>query len=162
MKKALWASVLVIALVVAGGVTYLKFNPPLETGTVGTSKDGQGVLIVIGNRGFMDFLVRDVRINDNEQPDDEKIQLSNPLKGYLIANEFDREAGRYNFNDIDEVTLQPGTSPQANLDKMNEETVTEEDVGYGLSVINGEKIERVTIHYRYLGIPFEEEVLIDM
>ncbi len=74
----------------------------------------------------------------------------------MITNNFEEFTGEYEFYNINNVILEPNTSPKKQLEKVNNGTATENDNTYGLSVTHDEKIETIHIKYRYLGLPLEE------
>ncbi|MBU8906583.1 hypothetical protein [Desertibacillus haloalkaliphilus] len=158
MKKTTLISVVIVAVLVIGLFSFIKLNPPLASGTIGSTSEKQGVLISIGNKGFSNIKINDVLINNHEEPLDKKIQLSNPLKGFYIAADFDGEAKEFDLTDIEDVSIEPNTAPSSQLDKVNDGTATEDDKSYGLSVINNEEINEVIIHYSYLGLSFEKVI----
>ncbi|WP_096202949.1 hypothetical protein [Bacillus sp. FJAT-45350] len=158
MRKIILISVLIFAVISIGLFSFIKSNPPLMSGTIGSSGDKQAVVISIGNEGFSDVEINDVLINNNEEPLDKKIQLSNPLKGFIVAVDFDGEAREYGITNIEDVIIEPNTAPLSQLEKVNNGTATEEDKSYGLSIINDKEINKVIINYRYLGLSFEKSV----
>ena len=158
MKKIILISTLIFAIILIGLFLFIKSNPPLISGAIGSAEDKQAVVIEIGNEGFSDVKINDVLINNNEKPIDKKIQLSNPLKGIIIASDFDGEAKEYGITNIYDVEIEPNTDPKTQLEKEKNGTVTEDDKIYGLSIINDEEINEVTINYSYLGFSFEKKV----
>ncbi len=149
-----------IAVISIGFFSFIKLNPPLVSGTIGSSGDKQFVVISIGNKGLSNIKINGVLINNNEVPFDIKIQLSNPLKGFIISDDFVGEAREYGISDIKDVTIEPNTAPSTQLEKVNNGTATEDDKIYGLSIINTKEINEVIINYSYLGISFEKYVSI--
>lgn len=130
-------------------------------GIIGSSGDKQAVVISIGNEGFSDVVINDVLINNNEEPLDKKIQLSNPLKGFIVAVDFDGDkAQEFGITNIEDVIIEPNTSPSLQLEKVNKGTATEDDKSYGLSIISSKEIHEVIINYSYLGLSFEKNVSI--
>ncbi|WP_026562718.1 hypothetical protein [Bacillus sp. J37] len=158
MKKKILISVFILVVIVIGIFSFVKFNPPLASGTIASSGDLTFVVISIGNKGFSHVEITDVLVNNNEEPQDKKIQLSNPLKGFIVADDFDGEAREYGITNIKDVLIEPNTAPSTQLDKVNDGTATEDDKSYGLSVIHNKQINMVTINYRYLGLSFEKRV----
>ncbi|MFZ3579154.1 hypothetical protein ACOI1D_14575, partial [Virgibacillus sp. DJP39] len=79
MRKIIQISILIFVVISIGLFSFIKSNPPLMSGTIGSSGDKQVIVISIGNEGFSDVEIKDVLINNNEEPLDKKIQLSNPL-----------------------------------------------------------------------------------
>ncbi len=61
-------SFLIVAIVSIGLFTFIKSNPPLVSGTVGSSGDKHTVVVEIGNKGFSDVNIKSVFINNNAVP----------------------------------------------------------------------------------------------
>ncbi|WP_106494543.1 hypothetical protein [Lentibacillus sp. Marseille-P4043] len=158
MKKIAIISVLIIAVISIGFFSFIKLNPPLVSGTIGSSEDKQSIVISIGNKGFMNVKINGVLVNNNKEPLDKKIQLSNPLKGFIVADNFGGEEKEYGITNIKDVIIEPNTDPSSQLKKVNNGTATENDESYGLSIINGKEINEVIINYRYLGLSFEKNI----
>ena len=65
-------------IITIGGVySFVKFNPPLETGTLASIKDNKSVVVGIGNKGFREIKILDVSVNNNDKPSKTKVQVSN-------------------------------------------------------------------------------------
>jgi hypothetical protein len=158
LRKAILFSVLMIALIISGFFSFTIWNPPLVSGAIGSSMDKQFVVISIGNKGFSSVRINSVLINNNDEPLDKKIQLSNPLKGFIIADDFENEARGYGITDIKDVLIEPKTAPSSQIEKMNNGTATEDDKSYGLSIITNTEINEVRIYYSYVGLSFEKHV----
>lgn len=159
MRKITFISVLIFAILSIGLFIYIKSNPPLISGTIGTSGDKHTVVVVIGNKGFSGIKITKVLINNNELALDKKIQINNPLKGFIISDSFEEK--EYNMKKIDDVNILPNTSPSTQLEKVNNGTASENDKSYGLTVINNKPINEVIIHYNYLGLNFEKSISIN-
>jgi hypothetical protein len=160
IKKIIMISVLCIAIILIGLFSLIKFNPPMVSGTLATSGDKNSVVVEIGNKGISNVKIKDVLINNNKEPLEQKMQVSNPLKGFIISDTFDDKTKEYGITNIEDAEIQPNTSPLTQLEKVNNGTATENDKSYGLSVIYNSAIERVIIKYSYLGLTFEKTVLI--
>ena len=156
MRKTVIISILVSVIVLIGFFVFIKLNQPLESGTIsiGTLEDQQLLMLEIGNKGFGDIQIKRVLVNDSEEPVDTKIQVSNPLKGFIIPGNFTAKGN----TDIKDVKLLPRTSPSTNLEKVNNGTATEKDHSYGLTLINRNPIYEVIIYYTYLGLSFEKKI----
>lgn len=153
LKKTLWISILLIAIFVGGFYFLVKGNPPLDIGTLASSKDHKSVVVGIGNKGFGEVKIIDVSVNNNEKPSKTKVQVSNALQGFIVTDDYDKkESIPYGFQKIEDIAMKAGTS---------EDTATKNDKIYGLSVIHHEAINRVNIKYSYLGIPFDEMVFFE-
>ncbi|MBK3496544.1 hypothetical protein JFL43_17110 [Viridibacillus sp. YIM B01967] len=160
MKKKPLILVLMFAIISIGIFSLVKSNPPLVSGTIATSGDKHTVVVVIGNKSFSDVQIKEVLINNNEKPLKQKIQLSNPLKGFIISDDIDGEERDYEFINIEDVKIQSKTSPSTQLEKANNGTATESDKSYGLTVFYNKEISKVIIKYSYLGLSFGETVSI--
>jgi hypothetical protein len=161
LKKIILISVLIFVVVSIGLYSFIIFNPPLVSGTIGSSGDKKAVVIEIGNKGFSNVKIKGVFINNKVKPMDKKIQLSNPLKGFIVTDIFDVEAIEYEITNINDVVIEPNTSPSSQLEKVNNGTATVDDKSYGLSVIHNEEINEVIINYSYMGFSFEKSVSIN-
>lgn len=51
MKK-LWISVLLLAITIGGVYFFIKFNPPLEIGTLASSEGDKLVIVGVGNSEY--------------------------------------------------------------------------------------------------------------
>ncbi|MDF2859159.1 MAG: hypothetical protein K0Q87_5010, partial [Neobacillus sp.] len=51
MKKIVIVTVLSIVVLSIGFFTFIKFNPPLVSGTIVTGEDNHAVVVEIGNKG---------------------------------------------------------------------------------------------------------------
>ncbi len=161
MKKGLIITVVTAGLFMLCFVVYLKVNPPISTGTIATGDDKHIAVVEVGNKGLTGIKVRDVLINHNQKPKKLRVQVSNPLNGFMITDSFDDIKEEYGVRNLESVTIQPKTSPQMQLDKMNNGTATEKDHSYGISIVDDEPIETVIIEYRHFGIPFVKTISID-
>ncbi|ASJ52598.1 hypothetical protein BP422_02955 [Brevibacillus formosus] len=162
LKKKLWISVLLIAIIVGGFYFLVKGNPPLDMGTLASSEDHKSVVVGMGNKGFREVKIIDVSVNNDEKPSETKVQVSNALQGFIITDDYDNPGSKpYGFQNIEDIAIKAGTSPSAYFKKMDEGTATKNDEIYGLSLIHHEAINRVNIRYSYLGITFDERVFFE-
>ncbi|MFJ5621507.1 hypothetical protein ACIQD3_01995 [Peribacillus loiseleuriae] len=160
MKKAVIRSAMFIGLIMLCFLIYIKLNQPLVDGTVAFDNEKHIVVVGVGNKGFQEIKITDVLINNNEQPQKLKVQVSNPLKGFALTDSFEAVAGEYGIKNLESVTIQPKTSPQMQYEKMDKGTATEKDVSYGISIVSDRPIETVIIQYQYLGLPFVKTISI--
>ncbi len=162
MTKRFLNLVLILAILIGGIYLLVKLNPPLEIGTIATGDDNKSVVVGIGNKGFKELKILDVLVNNHDLPSKTKMQVSNALQGFIITNNFqDEEAKEYGFEDIEGVAIKRGSSPSSNLEKLDNGTASTSDVIYGISVLHNNEINRVHIRYSYLGITFEEIVILN-
>lgn len=135
-----------------------KTNTPLVYGTIGRSNDQQVVVIAVGNKGS-EKKITDVLVNNDKQPTTEKVQVSDPWKGFIITDSFnERVKSKYGIKNVKSVTLQPHTSPIKQLKKFNNGHLNKNAVSYGLNIINDKPINKVIIEYRYSGSSFEKTI----
>lgn len=162
LKKKVWLVGSIVALIVLGIYLLVFFKPPLEVGAIFTDGDKKSVVVSVGNKGLQHVKILDVKVNNNNKPDETKIQVSNNLLGFTISHDFDSpEAAEFNFTDPEEVVINTGTSPTDNYKKMDNGTATVDDEIYGISVLYPTTIFKVDITYSYLGIPFNETVVLN-
>lgn len=156
MKKAIFisAATMVVIILLVGSYIYVKSNPPLVGSSVGTGDENHVALVEVGNKGFKDVKITEVLVNQNEQPQKLKVQVSNVIKGFMIGDPLDEKAKEYGATNLESVTIQPNTSPQMQLDKWNNGTATEKDVIYGITIAHDKPITTVIVKYRYLGLSF--------
>ncbi|WP_222928573.1 DUF6366 family protein [Oceanobacillus piezotolerans] len=151
--------ILILVLMIGGGYFLLKFNPPLEIGTIASSDDNKSVVIGIGNNGFREVKILSVSINNNEKPLKTSLQVSNALQGFTITDDYNsEEAKKYGFTNIDEVVIKTGTSPSSNFEKLDDGTASKDDEIYGISVTHNEAINSINIEYSYFGMTFNNTV----
>ncbi|MEK5040912.1 hypothetical protein [Sporosarcina sp. FSL K6-3457] len=162
MKKKIWISFSILAVIIVGIYFSLKLNPPLEIGTLASSGDNKSVVVEIGNRGSQEVKIFNVLVNNNDIPMETKIQVSNALQGFIITDNFnDDKAKEYGFEDIDGVAIKTGSSSSSNLKKLDNGTASKSDVIYGISILHNNKINKVHIKYSHLGMTFEETVILN-
>jgi hypothetical protein len=158
MKKILMLAVVSIVVISAGFFAFIKTNPPLASGSLSASGDYHTVVAVVGNDGWSDVKITSVSVNNNEQPQKQKMQVSNPHLGFVITDTFDKETEEYGIQNVEDVTILPGTEPSAQLEKLNNGTATEDDESYGLTVVHNKPVQTVELTYRYLGFSFEKSI----
>ncbi|MET3194688.1 hypothetical protein [Bacillus sp. OAE603] len=159
LKKLVVVLAIVVVILLIGFKPFMKLNPPLESGTIGWTKDRHGVVIAIGNTGLKKIKITNVLVNNNERPLNAKIQESNPLQPLIITDSLNEEK-KYGFKDIDSLMIEQNTSPSDSLEKVNNGTATKKDKTYGLYVVQNKSIHKVIIKYRYMGILFLKEITV--
>lgn len=148
---------IVIVIGVGGLYSYIIFNPPLEVGTLASTKNEKSVVVGVGNTGLRGLEIVNVTVNNNEEPLQTKVQVSNPLQGFILTDDYySEESTKYKFTEIEKVNITTGTSPTSNFQNLDEGAASENDEAYGISVIYSEPINEVQIKYKYLGISFDE------
>jgi hypothetical protein len=153
---------LVVVAVGGGGYYWIKENPPLEIGTIGQNEDGTSVLVGLINHGFRDAKVLGVKVNNNETPEQVKMQVSNLLKGYAITGgPQDMLPEEISFKNIEDVMIHAGPTHVEQMESLDAGTATKEDTVYAVNVFHDDNVRRVMIEYRYLGMTYHETVEID-
>ena len=134
MKKKIWMPVLFLAIIIGGVYLFIKFNSPLEIGTLASSEDNKSV-VGIGNKGFREIKILDVTVNNGEKPMKTRLQVSNALQGFNITNDdTDEKAKKFGFTDMGKIAIKAGASPSSNFEKLDNGTATKNDEIYGISV----------------------------
>lgn len=160
MRKKLWLLILILVIIVGGAFLFIKFNPPLETGTLALDGNKKSVLVGVGNKGVLGIKIMDVLVNNDERPLQTKVQWSNALQGFIITDDYNsEESKKYRFVDIDDVIIKIGTSLSSSYAKQDNGSATEKDEIYGISVIFNSEIHKVHIKYSYFGIVFNKTVV---
>lgn len=167
-KKAIIISSVCVIILLVGGVSFYflnqKSDPPLVHGAVGKTNDKHAVLIVLGNKGTRDIKITNVFVNNQGHQGQTtlvKMQVSDPKKGFLIADNLNKKTkAKYKVKDVNSVTLQPHTSPKKQLKKYNNGNLNKNAVSYGISVVNDKPIHKVIIDYVYSGKSFEKTIQI--
>lgn len=168
-RKIIIMSLLGFAILLIGFFSFYPLNkksePPLVTGAIGQTNDQQTLVIAVGNKGSEEINITDVWVNNYEQPKQIKLQLSNPMNGFVITDTFDKKTeATYDieFKDVSSVILQPHTSPQKQLKKLNHDNLNKNAEFYGLSIVNDKPINKMIIDYRYSGSSFEQTIQMDL
>ena len=161
MKKEIWIPVLFLAIIIGGFYFFIKINSPLEIGTLASTEDNNSVVVGVGNKGFREIKILDVTVNNGEKPMKTRLQVSNALQGFIITNDDTDEKAKNGFTDIGKVAIKTGTSPSSNFEKLDNGTATKNDEIYGITVFHNEEVNKVHIKYKYLGILFNETVILN-
>lgn len=151
----------IILLILVAGVSlflwYIKANPPLNImswGTVDyTDNQGlRGIEITIENNGFMSLRLEKVYINENETPEAAELGISRIAMVQMLTPNENSEKG-ISFHKLDEFPVKPQLTPKQTekLSSQDKKVIN----NYGIWVQNFDKpIDKITIKYRYLGMPF--------
>ncbi|MCD5324352.1 MULTISPECIES: hypothetical protein [Pontibacillus] len=161
MKKSIIPFISIVVLLTVGSYVFAKINPPLALADgLAYQKGKKVILLEAGNQyPFGDIKLTDVLVNENLKPSEAKVQVSHPTNGFIITTDFNgKEAEEYHFLNLENAKLKPNTHPQKQLDKLNEGTLTDDDLIYAITLGHQSSIEKVTIKYQCLGIPYEKIV----
>ncbi|MFP7486288.1 hypothetical protein SFC65_19180 [Priestia filamentosa] len=160
MKKKVWISVLILVplLIVIGSYSFVRYNPPVEVGTVASGTKNKSVVVGIRNNGFGKVEILNVTVNNKEKPLKERVQVND--KGFLITEDYDNkeDVKEYGFKKINEVIIETDTTFSERFKELSENSSDYKEDGYGISVLYKEPINKVEIEYRYFGVTFEETV----
>ncbi|MFD1706141.1 hypothetical protein ACFSCZ_05140 [Siminovitchia sediminis] len=66
VEEETWISALLLIIIIGEGYFFLKFNPPLEIGTLASSEDNRSVVGGVGNKGFSEVKLLDVSVNNKK------------------------------------------------------------------------------------------------
>lgn len=153
---------LILVIIIGGTYFLLKFNPPLEFGAEYTIEDKKSVVVSVGNNGFRDVEILNVSVNNNETPLETKLQVSNPLKGFIIKDNYNsEEVKEYGFTNINEVAIKSGTSPSITYENQDEGFALKDDEIYGISVIHNEVIYNIHLEYRHFGMTYNDTIYLN-
>lgn len=107
---------------------------------------------------FGEIQIDSVLVNNDNQPTNVKVQVSNPLKGFVLTDHINKEKeSEITFQNLNTVRFQGKTDPEKQLNKVDEGTVTKNDITYAITVTHNQEINEVIVKYRYLGITFKEK-----
>ncbi|MGG4168908.1 hypothetical protein ABEW00_15815 [Rossellomorea vietnamensis] len=164
MKKRWWVAVLflMVAVVIGGCYVWLRMHPPMEVGVVASNESGTSVLVEVTNHGFRDAKVTGVTVNNDEAPEEVKMQVSNLLRGYTVTDgPGDPLPEGISFENVGDVKIKAGPTNSEQLASLDDGTATKEDMIYAVNVFHDEKVHRVLIEYEYLGMTYRDSVQSD-
>lgn len=147
VKIVILALILLIVLLLGGIYIYLKNNPPLEQSMTAVTDNIQSVAIDLSNVGYGEIKIIDVKVNNNQFPEEVKIQYLKSEVGVELLNN-SNEINEYNFYSLDEISIPKDTDIY--------------QAEYGLNVVSKEPVETITIKYKYFGMNYEKTVSIGM
>ncbi|MGR9048084.1 hypothetical protein ACQ4XT_05620 [Halobacillus faecis] len=154
MKKVIRYAVFVLILLFVSIIGFLKLNPPLTHGSIGTTEDKQTVIVALGNKSLLRSIqITDVSINNNQQPTNIKMQISDSEKGFMITDTYALVEDAYAINEFETIPLAPDTSPLASK-AMAASPDTSPTTIYGLSITEESSIDSIKLTYRFFGLVF--------
>lgn len=156
VKKTIVGLIIILFITV---IFWIKVNPPLQSGTIANNREYTSVIVELGNKGFSNVQITNIYINNGETPTEVKMQMNHPDKGFIITDDFSSsEAAAYNFVSLTEAKIAKRTIIDEMYEKQNQKQLKEDDIVYGLTILNEQPIYKVDIHYRYLGLSYETEI----
>ena len=156
VKKTIVGLIIILFITV---IFWIKVNSPLQSGTIANNREYTSVIVELGNKGFSNVQITNIYINNGETPTEVKMQMNHPDKGFIITDDFSSsEAAAYNFVSLTEAKIAKRTIIDEMYEKQNQKQLKEDDIVYGLTILNEQPIYKVDIHYRYLGLSYETEI----
>ncbi|MBA2174779.1 hypothetical protein H0266_07725 [Halobacillus locisalis] len=153
MKKTLRHSsffLLSLAIILIG---FLKMNPPLAYGSIGTTSDKHAVVVAVGNKHVVGSIhFTEVWINGMEAPTKIKVQVSDSNTGFVMSDLVTAANDHVKLEDYHSFKLLPNSSPSPSEKPPYQQPI------YGLSISEDVPIERIDVSYTYLGLTFEETI----
>ena len=150
-----WTIVIILVIAVIGTYFIMKAKPPIQVNTIVSNEDKTMVVVGVGNTGFMSLKVKDVLVNNEEQPAEATIQIAQATQGFTVTEDrASAEAEGYQFAPIDQyikVGTMEYTYDQDGLPIEGAEI-------YGVNIVHDETIQKVTIIYSHFGMKYEETV----
>lgn len=152
-----WTTIIAILIIIVGGYLLMKVNPPIEVATIVSNEDDTSVVIGVGNTGFSAITIKEVKVNNGENPTEAKLQVTNPAQGFIVTDDFaSAEDEGYRFLNLDGEYIKTGTTFTEAYD--DSKTPIEEFEIFGVSINHDEPIQTVQIKYSHFGVTYEESV----
>ncbi|WP_237417283.1 hypothetical protein [Halobacillus litoralis] len=160
MLTRIWFRYLVYALIflLVSFIAFLKLNPPLEHGSIGSTEDKQSVIVALGNKSMLGSIhITDVSINDDEVPSHVNVQISDTEKGFTLTDTHALLGETHHTQAFTSFSLGPDTSPLA-AKTVAAATDPAPATIYGLSIAEDTTISRIKVTYRYFGLIFSKTI----
>ncbi|MBA2176045.1 hypothetical protein H0266_14200 [Halobacillus locisalis] len=151
LKNRLMKFALMIAAVAFIFYGYISLNKPLDSkGYSFHSEDSTIIVAEIENEGFAKLNLRSVTVNGNETPSEVRLGTSRSNGNPTIAD-WRNPAKGIQFDSIDAHTIQtpPEEKYSGEMDRIRQ---------YAIGVEHHAPISTITVHYTYLGFPFDEVI----
>ncbi|UOQ87177.1 hypothetical protein [Gracilibacillus salinarum] len=166
MRKIVINCVSLIALFFAGSFSNMDISAPLGVGSLGKGfPEGKEIALVeVGNNSkFGDIHIEEVLVNNDQQPEKVKMQVSNHDKGMIVSGNFKgAEEKGFIFKEVSNVNLEPDTDPNRQFEKVQQGMEEADLITYAITLVHQERVNQVIIKYRHLGEAYEKVVGIDM
>lgn len=155
MKRIFRYTIFVLILLFVCFIGFLKINPPLAHGSIGTTEDKHTVIVALGNKNLLGSIqITDVSINNNQSAPNAKIQVSDSEKGFMLTDTYALVEDPYGMHDYETFSLDPDTSPLTTKAAMASPVKTSPTPIYGLSITDDTSIDSINLTYRYFGLVF--------
>lgn len=156
MKK-LYAALIIILVGIFMLMLYIRANAPLYIWGWGKTyypdkEEVKGIVLDIKNKGFTGLNLENVFINENENPEVVELGISRTSSLVQMSAKNEIEEQGISFHKLGEVEVKVDLTPEQRLELSNDKNVIKH---YGVWIqTSGEPVYKITIRYRYLGIPF--------
>ncbi|TGB01233.1 hypothetical protein [Halobacillus salinus] len=152
LKRTLISCVLILLILIG----FLKINPPLAYGSVGTTSDQHSIIVALGNKHvFGSIRIQQVAINGTSQPSNIHLQVSDAGSGFIMSD-LAATTNKRMSEDFSAIRLLPNSSPHAKEPVRSSPKHTI----YGLSISENAPIQKIDVTYTYLGLTFQETIQI--
>ncbi len=150
-KRLIQVGVSLFALIIIGLIVFVKSNPPLVSdGLTWNPNDKTFKLIEVQNIGFTDILLKQVLVNESEEP--KKVELGVSRSDHMVkGGELDSDSN-ITFHAINEHKIHPVLS-SAERKTLNDNDDRETIRHYGIRIKHDKPIQQIIIEYNYLQVP---------
>lgn len=146
---------LVVIIIIAAFVTYLKMNPPLESSGITFYSDRKHVRVIeIENKGFTDLRIKEVLVNGDQA---KHVELGVSTTNHIVAGGGLDEDPNITFHSIEDLPIPPALTPEEKKE-LAEQGNTTQPRHFGLRITHDKKIETISVQYTYFFIPYKLEV----
>jgi len=160
-KIASVATIFAIILAIVACIVWLRLNPPLEHSSIARSANSTSIVISLDNKGFGDVKITEVFINNGDIPTEVNMQFNHANTGFIITDDFSsQDAQNYNFVELEDISIKKGTISKDIYARQDKNQVRDDDMIYGLTILNEQPIQNVIIHYQYLSMLYQTEISI--
>ncbi|RWZ54697.1 hypothetical protein EQV77_13700 [Halobacillus fulvus] len=150
MKTVARSAALLLLFLFILTIAYIKVNPPLAHGSIGTTTDRHSVIITIGNKSLFGAIhITDVSINGSLPPMEVKVQETDSSAGLMITDIATDPASQFNTEKPAPITLMPNSSPL-----VTDSAEQLENKVYGLSITEKNPIDKIELSYKFFGLTF--------
>lgn len=144
MKKILFILLFCILVVVAGGIIYIKSNPPLTINGYTSIGNGDIRLIEIENIGLSGLYLQNIIVNEYELPKRAELVVSK-IEQIVNAENLENNS-TFTYHKLKQVEIIPSQY-------IDRKAIGQQAQHYGLK-IEATNVQKITLYYKYLHIPF--------
>ncbi len=158
MKKKIVLSLLstlIVALII--GFIFLRNLQVLKISGITQSSDIKMVILELKNSGFRDIKLLNVTMNESQIPDRSELGVSYSNR-LVIGDGLEEDPNIKFYDNISEIKIKPATNQEEKkLIIQSKKRPTD----YGLRIYSKKQIVNVTIKYKYLGLIYRKEVVLE-